>query len=247
MLLRMPEKFAALSGLLAGESTRHGGVSAGPYASLNLGKSTADDPAHVAENRRRFFAALGARPEQLAWAGQVHGDQIRHADEPGGEVGYDALVTDTPGVLVGVTVADCTPILIADLRHRAVAAVHAGWRGTAAGLVAKTLVSMERRFGTRGGDCVAYVGTCIDEASFEVGPEVAEHFTPAFRRLDAARGKWLVDLKAANAAQLEAFGIPPAQIEISPYSTVLHRADYFSHRADGGVTGRMLAVVGFGL
>jgi YfiH family protein len=236
--------FASFPGLVAAQSTRHGGVSSAPYYSLNLGKSTDDDPDHVAENRRRFCAALGFRPEQLALSRQVHGDRIQVVSAPGLSEGFDALVTDQPGILLGVSVADCTPTLIFYQKNKAIAAIHAGWKGTAAGIVAKTLNFMAEQFGSIGANCRAYVGTCIDECSFEVGDEVATVFADHFKRFDADKGKFFVDLKKANTAQLLAFGIPADQIEISPYSTVLHNEDYFSHRQEKGITGRMLAVIG---
>jgi hypothetical protein len=243
-LLHFASVFAPFPQVAAAQSTRHGGVSPAPFASLNLGKSTADDPANVAENRRRFCGALGFQPDQMAWSRQVHGIEVRRADAPGGAEGFDALVTDVPGILLAVSVADCVPILVLDPVRRAVAAVHAGWRGTAAGIVANTLIFMEKAYGTRGADCCAYIGACIDECSFEVGDEVAAAFAEGFKRFDAARGKFFVDLKKANAAQLRAAGIPEGQIEISPWSTVLHNADFFSHRKENGVTGRGMAAIG---
>lgn len=239
-----PIIFTAAPQLIAAQSTRHGGVSPAPYASLNLGKSTGDDPAHLAENRRRFAEALGFPIDQLAWSKQVHGDRIRYAACPGGAEGFDALITDQPGVVLAVSIADCTPILVLDRKNRAVAAVHAGWRGTVAGIVEKTLQEMSARFGTLGADCLAYVGTCISANAFEVGDEVAAEFADPFKRYDATRGRFFVDLKKANAAQVLDFGIPPAQLEISPRCTVEHNTDYFSHRREQGRTGRMLAVIG---
>jgi len=243
-LFRIPAIFASYPELVAAESTRHGGVSPAPYQSLNLGKNTDDDPKNTAENRRRFCAALGFAPDALAWSKQVHGAEVRLVNTPGGAEGFDALVTQTPGVLLSVSVADCTPVLVFDPVHEAVAAIHAGWRGAAAGIVGKTLRVMAEQFGTHGADCLAYVGTCIDECSFEVGAEVAAEFDPAFKRYDPERDKFFVDLKKACAAQLLAAGLTAEHIEVSPFSTVLHNDDYFSHRKEGGVTGRMLAVIG---
>lgn len=244
MLFRIPSIFQSFPQLLAAESTRHGGVSPAPYASLNLGKSTDDDPAHVAENRRRFCAALGIEPAALAWSKQVHGAEVRGATAPGGAEGFDALITRSPGVVLAVSVADCTPVLVFDPIRGAVAAIHAGWRGAAAGIIGNTLAEMAARFGTRGADCLAYVGTCIDECSFEVGPEVAAAFDAAFLRFDAGRDRYFVDLKKVCAAQLQACGLPEQHIETSPFSTVLHNHDYFSHRLEKGSTGRMMAVIG---
>ncbi len=230
--------------VLAAQSTRHGGVSPAPFHSLNLGKSTADQPENVAENRRRFCAALGIETGQLAWSKQVHGTEIRHVTAPGGAEGFDALICATPGIALAVSVADCTPILIYDTQNQAVAAVHAGWRGTAAGIVRQTLERMQQAYGTSGAHCRAFIGACIDECSFEVGDEVAEAFDPAFKRWDARRQKFFVDLKNANAAQLLEAGVPAAHVEISTFSTVLHNYDFFSHRLEKGTTGRMMAVIG---
>lgn len=243
-MIDKPGVFAPFKALSAGQSTRHGGVSPAPWQSLNLGKSTDDDPANVAENRRRFCTAMGFEVAQLAWSRQVHGDQIRVVTVPGGSEGFDALVTNVPGILLAVSVADCTPILIYDSEKAVVTAIHAGWRGTAARLVSKTLELMAAQFGCCGKDCYAYVGTCIDECSFEVGDEVAEAFDVSFKRFDTQRQKYFVDLKKANATQCLAFGIPKKHLEISPSSTVLQHEDYFSHRFERGVTGRMLAAIG---
>ncbi|WP_128547845.1 peptidoglycan editing factor PgeF [Larkinella soli] len=244
-LYRTVTLFRAFPDLVAAESTRHGGVSPSPFASLNVGLNTEDDPENVEENRRRFFAGLGIDGSRVASSHQVHGDLILVAEEPGRYSGYDALITNRPELFLTVTVADCTPILIWDPVRKAVAAVHAGWRGTVAGLVEKTVRAMQEVFGTHPADCYGFVGTCIDRNSFEVGLEVAEQFGPAFRTLDPERGRFLVDLKAANAAQLTAAGFRSDRIEISPYSTVGTSQDYFSYRRENGRTGRMLALIGF--
>lgn len=243
-LFRKPAIFEPFPHLIAAESTRHGGVSPAPFHALNLGKSTADNPDNVAENRRRFCAALDFETNQLAWSKQVHGTDIRHVTSPGGAAGFDALISAEPGVMLAVSVADCTPILIYDAKNRAVAAVHAGWRGTVGAIAAETLLRMQAEFGTSGADCRVYIGTCIDECSFEVGEEVAEAFRADFKRWDAERQKFFVDLKKANLAQVLDFGVPETQFEVSPFSTVLHNEDYFSHRHEKGTTGRMMAVIG---
>lgn len=240
----IPTIFQQFSNLTIAESTRHGGVSKAPFTSLNLGINTNDDSKNVLENRRAFFEKLGISEAQFASSYQVHGDQIQVVTEAGRIEGYDALITNQPNIFVGVTVADCTPILIYDTRTQAVGAVHAGWRGTVAQIVLKTLQTMQQVYHTQATDCYAYVGTCIDECSFEVGEEVAEQFSDEFKRFDSTLGKYLIDLKRANAAQLSAFGVPTSQIEISPYSTITHNDDYFSYRLEKGQTGRMLAVIG---
>ena len=240
-----PNIFTSISDLIAAESTRHGGLSQGAYSALNVGISTEDDPVVVAENRRIFFNSLGLQPEQVASSYQVHGDAVLKVEAPGRTDGYDALITQVPNVFLTVTIADCTPILIADPDTRAVAAIHAGWRGTAAEIVRKTLVRMEEEYGTRPGHCYAYIGTCIDECSFEVNADVADHFADKHKRWDESLQKYFVDLKAANRAQLLASGVPAEQIEVSPYSTVLHNEHFFAYRKEKGVTGRMVNLIGF--
>ena len=225
-------------------STRHGGVSEPPFASLNLDHKGPDNPLHRAENRKRFCTELGFGTEALTGALQVHGTDILVSHTPGISEGYDAFITDQTGLLLAVGIADCTPVLIYDSRNHCIAAIHAGWRGTVNGIVQKTFALMSTTYGTAGADCFAYIGPCIDGCDFEVGDEVAEQFSPDFKTWDAGRGKFMVDLKKANAAQVRAFGIPESQVEISPFSTITHNADFFSYRAEGGTTGRMLAAIG---
>ncbi|MBK8555401.1 MAG: peptidoglycan editing factor PgeF [Lewinellaceae bacterium] len=239
-----PTVFNPFPQLIAAESTRHGGISQAPYQALNLGKNTGDDPANVQKNRHIFASALDFQPQQLAWSKQVHGAEIALVRHACAVEGYDALISNTPGVVLSVSVADCTPILVYDAKNRAVAAIHAGWRGTVAGIVYKTLEAMHLEFGTMGSDCYAWVGTCIDACSYEVGDDVAGQFGAEHKQFDESRGKFCVDLKKANADQLRAFGLPEAQLEISPWSTVLHNHRYFSHRLEKGITGRMNAVIG---
>lgn len=243
-LYRTPEIFGSFPQVVAAESTRHGGVSPAPYASLNLGTSTADTPDNVAENRSRLWMALGVNPDQVATAHQVHGSDVLTVSQPGRYDGYDALITAQPGILLAVTVADCTPILIFDPLHQAVAAIHAGWRGTVGRIIEKTLDAMRREFGTAPTDCFAYVGTCIDACSFEVGEEVAEQFSDPHKQSTQMAGKYLVDLKKANFDQLLSSGVEKTHVQISVYSTVLHNHSYFSYRHENGQTGRMLACIG---
>ncbi len=243
-LFRSPPLLKSLPGLVAAESTRHGGISAAPFKSLNLGLNTTDDARNVEENRKRFFMALGIDPARVATAHQVHGQEILTVSEPGRYEGYDALMTDQPNLFVGVSVADCVPILVYDQKNRAVAAIHAGWKGTVGELVRLTLEAMQQTYSTHPRDCYAYVGTCIDETSFEVGPDVGDQFAPEFKRVDEFTQRTFVNLRSANTKQLINFGIPAAQIAISSFSTVLNNDDYFSHRLEKGQTGRLLAIIG---
>lgn len=243
-LFRTPPLLSSLPGLVVAESTRHGGVSLAPYNSLNLGLNTADDARHVEENRERFFTALGIDPTRVATSHQVHGQEILEVTESGRYEGYDALMTNQPNVFVGISVADCVPILVYDQQNKAVAAIHAGWKGTVAELVRLTLEAMQTQYNTNSRDCYAYVGTCIDETSFEVGTEVADQFAPEYKRVDAFTNRIFINLRSANTKQLTHFGIPTAQIAISSFSTVLNNEDYFSHRLEKGQTGRLMAIIG---
>ncbi|WP_031526049.1 peptidoglycan editing factor PgeF [Dyadobacter crusticola] len=241
---RAPAIFGKLANVVAAESTRHGGISPAPFQSLNLG-GTQDTYENVLENNRLFFGALHVPFATVAKSHQVHGTEILNVTEPGRFEGYDALITNQKGIQLAVTVADCTPILILDPEANAAAAIHAGWRGTAGRIVAKTVLKMQELFGTKPENCLAYIGTCVDECSFEVGEDVAQHFGDTCKRWDEEKGKFFVDLKKTNQEQLVEAGLTAEKIEISPYSTVLHNEDYFSYRSENGVTGRMLATIGF--
>jgi polyphenol oxidase len=242
----IPKIFQQFPELIAVESTRKGGVSKVPYSSLNLGLFTEDKADNVEENRKRFFDSLGIKASRVAHSYQVHKDQILKVTRCKAYEGYDALITENKNSFMSVTVADCTPVLIYDAKNQAVAAIHAGWKGTVADITAKTIQRMQIEFKTNPKDCYVYVGTCIDESSFEVGEEVAERFAIDFKRLDKSgrKPKFYVDLKKANVAQLVKCGVPENQIEVSPYSTVLDYSEYFSHRKEKGKTGRMMALIG---
>lgn len=234
-MYRTPDWAGQFSDLVIAESTRHGG---------DVGWSTKDAPANTAENRRLLLEALGFEPSQLASSHQVHGNEVLTVESPGRYDGYDALITRKAGILLAVSVADCVPVMVYDAATKAVAAIHAGWRGTVAGIVAKTIQGMQSEFGTKPADCYAFIGTCIDECSFEVNADVADHFAGEFKRWDPALGKFFIDLKQANKAQLLSAGLAEAHIAVSPYSTVTHNADYFSHRKEKGLTGRFVGVIG---
>ena len=223
---------------------RTGGFSKSPYSSLNLGLSTKDDPNDVAHNRHQFFNAIGINEKNIASSGQVHGKAILIAEKAGRYQGYDAIVTNNKNLFVAVSIADCCPILLYDKVHHAVAAIHAGWRGTVTGIVRETLCKMQSAFGTEGADTLAYIGTCIAAKSFEVGADVASQFDNRFISVTNTSGKFLADIKTANLQQLLDFGVPLDSIEISPYCTVLNNNEYFSYRKEGQESGRMLAVIG---
>jgi polyphenol oxidase len=239
-----PRIFQDFPGLLAIETTRHGGASQVPYASLNLGKNTDDQPENIAKNREIITQDLGIRWDQVAFGKQVHGSDVLHAQAPGYYEGYDAFITNTEGLALSVTVADCAPIMIFDPTHQACGVAHAGWRGAAARIGTRTLAAMSEQFGTRSQDCLVYVGTCIGYDEFEVGAEVVAEFDATFWRKGKAAGKYFLDLKSAIAAEFGLAGVPEQQVEISKWCTVRDNAQYFSHRKENGVTGRFAILMG---
>lgn len=239
----MPRIFLDLPGVGAVESTRQGGVSSPPYGSLNLGTNTADTPANITANRRHLFQQMNWPTDQFAGAHQIHSNKVWVAEQPGMYDGYDALITQQAGLAIGVTVADCCPILVYDPVSRSVAAIHAGWKGTVAQIVTTTLRKMVATFGARPEDCHAYVGTCISADCYEVGEEVARHFQSQHKAPRPEAGKWQVALRAANTSQLMAMGVPRSRITQSAACTYRDADQYFSYRRDGGHTGRMLVAI----
>ncbi len=167
------------------------------------------------------------------------------ADKPVKGEGCDAVITNKPNVFACVSIADCTPVLIFDTKNKASAAIHAGWRGTVANIVTETLKAMQVNYGTKGEDCLAFIGACIGEKNFEVGEEVAIQFNDDVKRFDSEKKKYFVDLKKENKKQLLQFGLKESNIEISNYCTIADNDKFFSYRKEKGVTGRMLAVIGF--
>jgi polyphenol oxidase len=173
---------ARQSWLAHGFSTRLGGKSSlkGGRA-LNLGFTEWDSRPAVEANRKAFVSALGASAMKLVGLRQIHSDVIHRVDKMPLETPRgDALITKTAGLLLTIQTADCVPVLLADVRGRAIAAIHAGWRGTLARIVAKTLGRMRMEFGTQPADVLAAIGPAIGQCSFEVGPEVAQAFATQF-------------------------------------------------------------------
>ncbi|NBB99981.1 MAG: peptidoglycan editing factor PgeF [Bacteroidetes bacterium] len=233
----------AAPGVAAAFTSRTGGVSKAPFASLNLSVSTGDDEAHVEENRRRALASLGFTPDAMAIAGQVHGIRVQAARAPGFFAATDALVTDTPGVLLSFTAADCAIVLLVDPEADAVGGCHAGWRGAAAGIVSETVQALAA-LGAQPPRLRAYISPCISVDHFEVGEEVAAQFDSAHVRRPPEAPRPFVDLKGALHHQLTAAGLPTDAIEVAPQCTFAATDTFFSHRAEHGDTGRMMAFIG---
>jgi len=269
--------------LVHGFSTRQGGFSrVYGKAALNLGFTRDDSKAAVERNRAAFLDALGAKSETnrdshrwpLVALRQVHSDIIRVVDSlPESLLVGDGLITNTPGLLLGIQTADCLPIILVDPKRRAVGVFHAGWRGTVKRIVEKGVGEMHRWFGSRPADLKAAIGPGIHGCCYEVGAEVREKFESQFayagklfrevEESDPVREKYpmlfltarapghsvlpkkiFLDLVEANRQQLLAVGVTAKSIEASPLCTTCRTDLLFSYRAEKGKTGRTMGVVG---
>jgi hypothetical protein len=232
-----------LAGFRHGFTTREGGASQGPWASLNLSATVGDDPASVEENWERLRVATGLA---FARVRQVHGCRVVEAGagtEPVEEA--DAVASATPGVAACVSVADCVPVLLADPRSGAVAAVHAGWRGTLAGVAAEGVRVLVERHGSRPGDLLAVIGPGIGPCCFEVERALATRFRDELGPVVASprdQGS-RVDLWAANQVVLRRVGVHRSRVEVLGRCTSCEERTFFSHRRDRGLTGRHVAFV----
>lgn len=213
-------------------STRLGGVSEGPYASLNLGLLTADERTRVEENRRRLFGAAGADPGRVSWPRQVHGATVLPAGSRG-RAG-DGMASDEPGSAVLVVTADCVPVALAriDGERPAVALAHVGWRGLLAGVVPAAVAAVGGRM------VAAVIGPGIGPCCYEVGEDVAAPIRSAFGHGLVREGR--LDLAGAVERALRSAGC--ARIDRVDGCTCCDSGRFFSHRRDGGVTGRQAAV-----
>ena len=255
-----------------GFSTRPGGVSAiDDKRVLNLGFTEWDSRENVRENRTRLQSALNAANFTLAPVLQFHSDAIHQFEAPPGEPSRaDASMTNRSGLLLAIQTADCVPILLVDPKKRAVAAVHAGWRGTLQRILTKTVGRMHMQFGSEAGDLLAAIGPSIGACCYEVGTEVASAFAAKFANaadwFDELRTgdepnplqwlnmmppghqpppkKVLLDLRKANRAQLLESGVRAENIFVSDLCTFCRKDLLFSYRKEGAQSGRLMAVIG---
>jgi YfiH family protein len=235
-------------------STRLGGISQKPFDSMNLGNPNGCDIQDLTDNIRRNYRLLqqaaGCADRELLYLHQIHGAKVVRAarDRPhDNNLKGDALVSDDPGRVLSVRVADCVPILLSSDDGRTVAAVHAGWRGVIAGVVIAALDEMNRRSDLPARRIVAAIGPSIGFNAFEVGPEVVDEFERAFGPGAPARrrpdGKGHVDLRESLRRQLLSAGFCETRIDMTDRCTYVHTEEFFSHRRDKGITGRMAALI----
>lgn len=234
----------------AGISLRSGGVSDTPYSSLNLATHVGDTPEAVTQNRLRFSKGTGIT--SLKYCHQIHSDKVINGNtlpktffdkmnQDLSTVSGDALITAEHGDTLGVFTADCVPIFILDTVTSAVAIVHAGWRGTIASIVAKVLAQMMECYGTHAENCLIHLGPSIQKCCYQVNPELLIRFEKHFGQ-NVHNGHSL-SLHTANVIQLVNLGVPFEFISISPFCTACRTDMFFSYRAEGGQTGRMLSYI----
>lgn len=249
--LFIPVKSLESTGLVkAGISQRNGGVSPPPYSSLNLATHVNDNLDNVTINQQRLSKQIGINT--LKYCQQIHSDQVIDADQlthtiwngigteestPTG----DALISKINNTTLGVFTADCIPISILDLNTPSVAIVHAGWRGTEAHIVIKTLDKMKEHYGTKAHHCLIHLGPSIQKCCYEVGEDLLFKFSQKFGP-SVVYGNHLC-LQTANAKQLIDYSVPETSISISPYCTSCNINLFYSYRAEGQETGRMLSYI----
>ena len=248
-------------GLTNGFSTRFGGVSPMPQTALNLAGFNEDAAENILENRRRFLKLFGDG-WNLAGCWQMHGTDVRVVqdaaeakpakDATGDTIYCDAVVSNAPHVLVGVKTADCVPILIGDPKTGSFAAVHAGWRGTFAGVVLYAIERLTKEYQAQSSDFRVAIGPAAAACCYEVGSEVIDGFRERFPGSDdlftpTRDGHALIDLVKANRDQLIEAGVDPERIQAAPFCTMCRTDLFFSYRREKrlhGKVGRLMAVIG---
>jgi len=225
--------------------SRHGGVSPGPWSSLNVGGSVGDDVENVRNNRLRSFKALGCKPESMFDVWLVHSADVVYADSPTAEdedvQKADIVLTDTPELTLYMRFADCVPILVYDPVKKVVGISHAGWMGTLKDVAGITINSMHKKYGSNPSDVVACIGPSIGPDHYEVGDDVIRQAKQVFGKdadlvLQPHNESIHFDLWRANQLLIQRAGVE--QIEVAGICTACHTDDWFSHRAEKGKTGR---------
>ena len=240
--------------LFAGFSTRNGGVSRPPFNSLNLGFGTEDLRHNVEGNRSTFCRAFDLSPQKLLTVNQAHGTDILIVDEPNPDLSHflslecDAIITNQPGIMIGILVADCYPVLFWDPSNSVIAAAHVGWRGAAGGIIGKVIQALFELFGSLPTDLFCAVGPGISGSCYEVDRVVRDGFQGgpiSWNKFasETTYGHWNLDLGKSAVLQLEEKGIVPGNIMQAEYCTFTHRELFFSYRRDNGNTGRQMGFI----
>ncbi len=257
--------------VVAFSTTRKGGVSEGKYGEFNINAYCGDLPEHIVANKKLLAEVLGLSEQHIFMPHQVHGTEIRQIGKELGSMpasvrqmileGVDAVMTNVPGYCIGVSTADCIPVLLYDEEYHAAAAIHAGWRGTVARIVMKTIAMMHTSFGTAPQHLKAVVGPGISLEHFEVGDEVYKQFAEAafdMKQLAELRPntafkdetgcmepplKWHINLPLCNVLQLQQAGVLAQNIEQTDICTYAQSDEYFSARRLGIESGRIYTAI----
>ncbi|MRR17204.1 MAG: peptidoglycan editing factor PgeF [Deltaproteobacteria bacterium] len=231
--------------------TRRGGASREDYKSLNMSFREGDEELRVLANWEKLSAAFAIPIENFLVLNQVHGDNI-FVIKPHGDyftsrdaLNYDAIVTSRTDLAICVKTADCVPVFLVDRMRKVIAAVHAGWRGSALEITAKSIRLMQNQYGTKPRDLLAAIGPSIGSCCYEVDAAAADAFRSKNKAADfllpgKRKGRWILDLVEANRRQILDCGVPDTQIETAGLCTACHPDAFFSHRGSGGVTGRQI-------
>lgn len=247
-------EWAATGKIQAGFTTRNGGVSRAPFNSLNLGLNTEDLRANIEGNRSTIVRAFDLHPQMLLTVQQTHGNNILVVDEPNHDLSHfqsvecDAIITNQPGIMIGILVADCYPVLLFDPLKNVAATVHVGWRGAANGILGKTISCLINDFGVSPDSLVAAIGPGIGAHRYEVDRPVRDAFRSGTNNWNQIAketdlGKWQLDLRLSCQLQLSSAGVSATHIDIVEEDTCCHRELFFSYRRDNGQTGRQMGFI----
>lgn len=243
--------WAANDSLACGFTTRNGGSSRPPFNSLNLGFGSGDHLSQVEANRATVARSFGIEPHLFLTAKQVHGSEILVIDQSNPEVSHfqrvesDAIITNQRHILIGILVADCFPVILYDRAKHVAGVVHLGWRGTAAGLLGRTVQAMREIFNCQPVDLRAAIGPGIGAHSYEVDRPVRDAFrqgTGQWERIakEVSLGHWQLDLQKSIVLQLDAAGIVRSAVDTLEECTCCNKETFFSYRRDNGRTGRQM-------
>jgi polyphenol oxidase len=236
------EKFAKHSEIKFIFSTRKGGISPEPLG-MNLSFNVGDERLNVLENRERFFGALKIGLDELAIPRQVQGGLVRRVDAQGGYGACDGLITNSYGLFLTVSTADCPTLYLYDPVKKAIGAVHAGWRGSSMNIVSRAVKLMREEYGTIVSNLIVFIAPAAGVCCYEVGEDVAKNFKDEFIIRSEKRNPHL-DLKMHNRRELLESGVLVSNVEISEYCTICTPELFHSYRRDGQKSGRMLGVIG---
>jgi len=249
-----PDTFARHGVSCQGFTTRHEGVSRPPYNSLNLGTNTLDSVHNVQGNRSILARAFGSSVDRLVTVTQTHGTDLLFIDAPNPDYSHflklecDGIITNQPGIMIGICVADCAPILLLDPVTKTAAALHAGWKGTAGQIACKGVAALVSLFGSDPADIVAAVGPTIGHCCYQVDEPVKAAFSKEGGcwgefAVETDDGKWQLNLSLANVHQLLKAGLSSDHIETTDLCVSCQQDTFFSFRRDKGETGRQMGFI----